>query len=209
MQKLDEIQKEYQTKAQELCTLMSQFHTCEVIKGEDRTDFHVKMQVADDFFKVTRNYDNNIIIQLYEYERYTTVSSHTRGEVYKKYKTNNMKVPTLKKVVEHVNACTRERDELRALEKKNLENRRMFLCDIDALKLPVSYEYDTEYYTDDDGRYTTRKTGIKAGTIVRNGIQYHFEFCDDGYISQKVSLYYGVDNTINDFVKLSENKYSK
>jgi hypothetical protein len=167
------------------------------------------MSVGDEFFRVSKDYNGNIIIQLYTHERYMTVSSHTCGEVYKKYKTNNMKVPTLKKVVEHVNACTRERDEMRAMEKKNLEQRRMFLCDIEALKLPVSYENDTEYYTNDDGKYTTRKAGIKAGTIIKNGIQYHFEFCDDGYISQKVSLYYGVDNTIHDFLKLSDNKYTK
>lgn len=90
---MDKIQKEYHDKAVELCAIMSQFHPCEVIKGEDRTDYHVKMTVADTDFKVSKDYNGNIQIQLYKYECYNHVSSSTCGEVYKKHVTNNMKVP--------------------------------------------------------------------------------------------------------------------
>lgn len=208
-EKIDETQKQYRDAALELVAVMSQFNPCEVVKGEDRTDFHVKMTVADEFFRVSKDYNGNIQIALYTYEHYKKISSSTRHEVYKKYTTNNMKVPTLKKVVEKVNACTRERDELRALERNAKEKQRMFICDIEALKLPVQYEYNSEYYTDKNGNYTQQKTDIKAGTIEKNGVQYSFEFCDDGYISQKVSLHYSVPNTMAAFVSLSENKYQK
>ena len=50
--------------------------------------------------------------------------------------------------------------------------------------------------------------GNKQGTVVRNGIQ--FEFCiADTHISRKIEVHYNTSNTVETFLKLSDNGYSK
>lgn len=202
-EKIDEVQARYRDEALALAALMSQYNPCEVVRGEDRTDFHVKMTVGDATFRVRKDYNGYIDITLYDYPRYDKLSQTTRHDVYKKNETNNMKVPTLKKVVEKVNAVTRTHDELERLQKYAIEKQRMFLCDIKALNLPVKYSYN--YIIDEN--HKRQDTDIKGGTIVKNGVQYSFEFCDDGYVSQDVKLYYSVGNNLEDFALLADNNY--
>lgn len=205
VQKIDDIQARYRDEALALAALMSQYNPCEVIKGEDRTDFHVKMAAGDTFLRVRKDYNGYIDIARYDYPRYAKLSQRTVSDVYAKNVTNNMKVPTLKKVVDKINAITRTHDELERLQKYAIEKHRMFLCDIEALKLPVVYSYN---YTIND-EHKRENTDIKGGHIIKNGIQYEFELCEDGYVSQKVALHYSVSNTMQDFVLLADNKYTK
>lgn len=46
-----------------------------------------------------------------------------------------------------------------------------------------------------------------SGSIIKNGIEFEFEVYNEGYISQKVSIHYSVDNSLEAFLKLSDNKY--
>lgn len=48
----------------------------------------------------------------------------------------------------------------------------------------------------------------KHGEIIKNGIKFTFKI-EDGYVNQKIEIYYDVDSTIENFRKLSNNKYIK
>lgn len=206
----DETVQSYYEQAENLATIVKPFCDAVMVEkvADERTAFNVVMTIADTYFLVQKDYKGYITVSLYKHEQYNKVSSHARGEVYKKYTTNNMKVLNAKKMIEKVNACTRGRDELRKLQSQAIETQRMFICDIEALKMPVQYQYNSEYVTNEKtGAYERVNTDIKGGTIVKNGIEYTFEFCDDAYISQKTRLHYSVGNTIADFIALSKNEY--
>jgi len=48
----------------------------------------------------------------------------------------------------------------------------------------------------------------KQGEIIKNGIIFKFKI-ETGYVSSKIEIYYKVDNTIEDFNKLADNKFTK
>lgn len=60
-------------------------------------------------------------------------------------------------------------------------------------------------------KQSTREYGNKndySGRVVKNGISYEVEISgDNGYISQKIEKNYSVDNSLEAFLQLSDNKY--
>lgn len=57
--------------------------------------------------------------------------------------------------------------------------------------------------------YQDEKSDIRSGELVKNGICYSFEIHQDGYISQKISIDYRVNDTLENFLLLSENNFKK
>lgn len=207
----DETVQAYYEQAQTLADTMAPFFNEIMVEkvADERCSFNVVATAGDVNFRVSKDYKGYIDITLYKYERFNKLSSSKRAEIYTKHSNtlNRMKVPTQKKVTELVNAVIAERDEMQRLQKQYTESQRMFLCDIEALKLPVQYQHNHEYYTDENGEYKQRKTDVSAGEIERNGIVYRFEFHRDGYIKQDIELYYGVKDTMENFIALSDNEY--
>lgn len=200
---------EYKNKAQRDCNKVSQWSTCEVIKTDNSWCDHTAiMTVADTRFIVDTDYHGNFNVRLEKYDRYDKVSNEKARQVREEFALNNMKVVTEKKLIAHVNAVTSIRDKMASLQKQAIEKERMFLCDINALKLDFTFSYNQEYKTLDTGEYKAVNTDIKGGYVVKNGIEYSFEFGTDGHVAQRVKLhYYSGNDTIKDFLALSDNSY--
>lgn len=50
--------------------------------------------------------------------------------------------------------------------------------------------------------------GAFSGEIVKNGIQFTYQVHDEGYISKKIEVYYRVNNSLEAFDMLADNKYT-
>lgn len=51
-------------------------------------------------------------------------------------------------------------------------------------------------------------SGGQAGKLVKNGIEFSFTISKaSGYISRKIGVHYSVDDTLENFIKLADNKY--
>ena len=48
--------------------------------------------------------------------------------------------------------------------------------------------------------------GTFSGSIVKNGIEFSYTVHDEGYISKKLEIHFSVDDSLDNFIKLSENK---
>ena len=192
--KLDTIELEYLTKAETLQAelIASGFMASRVHKGEDRTDFHVVFFDGTHDYLIKRDYQNNVYVTRKDYGNYQNVSSSTRGEIYAKYKGDNMKVITAKKLQNKIDAENSYHAEMEAKEAEAVKKVSDFLATLDGLGF--------KYSKNDSG-------AVNAGEIVKGGIEYAFTVHQDGYISQKISIYYAVNNTLEDFKKLSDNKY--
>lgn len=52
------------------------------------------------------------------------------------------------------------------------------------------------------------KNGTMSGEVVKNGIEYTIQVYDNGYISQDIAIHYKVQNSLETFKKLADNKYT-
>jgi len=195
--KFDDIQLGYLNQAEKLQAELINigFMASRIEKGEDRTDFQVIYFDGVRDYLIRRGYDGNIYAHRKEYAHYPNVSSSTRGEVYAKYKGDNMKVLTAKKLQAKLDAENASESELEAKEKEAQDKINAFLKSIDGL----GFKFSREDYKDE-------KSPIKSGELVKNGVEFEFTISQDGYISKKIKIHYAVDNTLENFLKLSDNK---
>lgn len=191
---MNDYQKEKLEKARALCSIIRGLGFNAQVHEEKDEEPRI---LIDGAYEVHKGYDENIRISRYPYMRFDNISSHTAGEVSAKYKLGNMKVPTAKKIQERMEAVDNERLELIKLAD---DARAKHLAFLDSLKgFEVSYSYE-DYKT---------KEKITGGEIIKNGLQFHFELGNDGYISKKITVHYSVNSTLEEFNALSSNKWIK
>lgn len=173
------------------------FMTSRIIKSEDRSDYKVVFFDGTHDYIVGRDYNKNVTISRYNQPRYKNVSSHVNNETYKKTHTsNNVKIITatkLQKLLDNVRAYHVEMERLEIEAQGKIKS---FLATLKDLSV-VYHKEDRENSNSD----------ITSGEIVKNGIDFSFDICHDGYISKKISIDYKVENDIPSFLKLSDNKY--
>jgi hypothetical protein len=111
------------------------------------------------------------------------------------HQTQKMSVITKKKLDAKIAECLQEEDLFNELETKALSAKEAFL---ESLKgLDVKFHY----------RVLDEQKEITGGSIEKNGIEFDFQFHDDGYVSKKIFINYSVNSTVDSFLRLSENKY--
>lgn len=198
--KLDQTQLDYLKVAEKLQAELIEngFMASRIELREDsRIDFQVIFFDGEHDYVIKRDYNNNIQLHRKEWPRYKNISSYIQGETRKKiFVSNNVKVITPKKLQTLLDEEKAYHKELERLEKEAEEKIKDFL---DSLK-----DFTVSYHRED---YKDPKSDIKSGEIISNGIQFSFEIGQDGYISKKLSLHYAIDNTLENFIKLSQNCY--
>lgn len=196
--KLDSTQLDYLSQAEKLqAELIEQgFMASRIEKGENRCDFKVIFFDGVNDYEIRRDYQQNIHVNRVKWGNYSHVSSSERGDLYRKYNSNNMKVLSARKLQQKIDLENAYHNEMQEKENKAVEKQREFLESIKNLP----FNYSREDYNDP-------KSEIKSGFCVQNGIEFSFELSQDGYISKKISIHYNVDNSIESFLKLSDNKY--
>ncbi|MES2006874.1 MAG: hypothetical protein V4436_02065 [Patescibacteria group bacterium] len=200
---LDATQLEYLATAEALQAelLQNGFMASRVIKGEDRTDFKVVYFDGAHDYNVKRDWHGNVYITRAEYQAYPNVSHTTRFEVVKKHinALGNMKVITAKKLQAKIDAENAYHAEMAGLNAEAGSKAFAFVEEVKALEaqgVPVHWQRE-------------RDTGkITGGELERNGIEFIFEISQDGYISKNLEVSYKPDNTLENFMLLSDNKYT-
>ena len=167
-----------------------------------RGDFRLIMQGEKYNFLINRDYNKNVTVSIYPYQRYARVDYHKAGEVRKSIMlSNNMKIITVKKLAEKIAEEIKLHEKLTDLDRDNADKVAEFLGNIKASGEVVRYSY--KYQESGD---TTPKQ-ITGGYIERNGLEYSFEISDSGYISQKIRTNYRASTTLETFKNLADNKY--
>jgi len=181
------------TLAEEVNTLD---YNVEILQGDNsRADFIV---IIDGKYQIRKlSYTGYITVSEYPYSYNSELSSYTKAELYRKYKLDNMKVMTKNKLKQRLENVDMEQAELKAESIKAIDKKAEFMESIKHL--PIVYSYK-DYEKKDD---------IVGGSFVKNGIEFEFSFSEDGHISKKVSIHYTVNHNLDDFLKLSDNKYNK
>ena len=197
--KYDSIQLEYLTKAEKLRDelMLNGFLACRIKKGEDRTDFQVVFFDGTHEYNISRDYNEHVHVTRSDYTRYDNVSLHIRGDTWKKYRGDNVKVITPKKVQRLIDNENAYHDEMASLEKSAATKVADFISEAHALE---KKGFKINWSKERDGK-------INSGTIERNGIEFYFEISGDGYVSKKIKISYAIDNSLDAFVMLSNNAY--
>lgn len=168
-----------------------------ITEGDNgRADFRLVLQGETMNFNVYRDYNNNVHVLAYPYRYNNNVDSYTRSQIYKDiFKSNNMRVITLKKLQEKMREVEAYEKAMTAKNDENTNKVAVFLK-----KLEESGEI-VKYYRNYD------KTKITGGYIEKNGIVYNFEINDTGYISENVKTHFTGSKSLDIFKALSDNKY--
>lgn len=204
---LDATQLEYLAKAEQLqAELIAQgFMATRIEKDEnDRCTFKVIFFDGTRDYLITRDYQSNVHVNREEYKFYSNVSSHVRGELYKKYKDGNIKVITAKKLQAKIDAENAYHTEMAALNEGAAIKSEAFINEVKALENEGYSVSWSKGHPSSDERDT-----ITGGSIEHNGIEFNFEISKDGYISKKMKISYTVDATLNNFMLLSDNRHSE
>ena len=197
---LDTTQREYFTIAEKMRDeiVALGFRGAYIEKDkEDRCTFDVIYPEGKHTHKIFRDYAGNVQVSRRPYGYFPSVSSHVRGEIWSKYKGGNIKVITAKKLQDKIDAENAYHLEMQQKENDARMSHASFLREIEQLGL--NFTYGREDYND-------AKSAIKSGRIAKNGIAFTFELGQDGYISKKIEIDYTVSHSLDNFIKLSDNK---
>ncbi len=167
---------------------------CEVHKNSNDGYYldHTDIFLINDVCKIRINYSSYTKkYSIYYNSNFNNILDHNKiSEVRKKFKEpQKIGVLTTKKIE---NWIKHEQNVYLALAK---EDERLTNNVENFLKTLIGE--DVKWYNNN-----------KSGEIVRNGVRYSFSI-DKGYVSQKVELHYGVENTLESFRLLSDNKINR
>lgn len=191
------------------------YNDIEVLLIEECSNFQIVLTVDGNKFRVSRDYDKNILISLLPYNNFGNVSMEKRKEVYNNtFVSNKIKVVTKKKIDNYIIETLAFNEKMQQLNNESLEKIKNYLATIKQLENEYNVSYNWNGYTEYNNVTDTHdriRTTISGGYITKNGIQFNFEIdYNTGYISEKVILEYSYnENKIDMFKKLSDNKYIK
>ena len=164
---------------------------CQLVHDDENNKVHAMFEDNGKLFNIAKDLNRNIHIHSHPYihSHVQNISSYARSEIYKKYKTENMKVLSKNKIqreIDAMNAINAEMKEANEIAKNKVAT---FM---ETIK-------DMSFIMSNDG---------KSGHIEKNGIDFSFEIGQDGYISKKLDLNYRVHTSLEAFIALSDNKYT-
>lgn len=204
---LDEYQLQYLTAAEKLQSeLIGQgFMASRVMKGEDRTDFSVVFFNGTHEYRIARNYLGNITVSRIGtkndrqvHRNYPHVSNSNRSAVHQKYAGQNMKVLTAKKFQAKLDAEDAYHEEMQQREDEAVQKYEDFVAEVQAAEkkgLVLNWRRDRD----------TQE--INGGRIERNGVEFAFDFGQDGYIGHEMRISYIPETSLKNFMLISDNKY--
>jgi len=117
---------------------------------------------------------------------HTLKNSNTYSEIKTGYP-NNFGVITLKSVQKWITYREMQYNERSIIDKANKEKKDLFLKSLEGQEIT----------------WTKRN---ESGSIIKNGIEFGFTLYDT-HVSTRIELNYKVDNSIESFIKLADNKY--
>ncbi len=182
------------------------FMASRVVHETDNNNFFVIFYDGTNEYQITRTtYRPEVSVMRLPYERNENVSSHTRSEIYKKTHTaNRVKVITQKKIQALIDEENEYRRLMSEAEAQAGDKVQKFLAQVQALNIPVQYSHELNYSNAADHKPT--KVKITGGRIERGGLEFSFEISQDGYVSKKIRVSYAQDDTLENFMRLSDNK---
>ena len=208
--KFDDTEKEYYSRALNLSSELSNNHIKnEILRGE-RLSFLIITEQNGNTYQISRQWKGEISISKYPYIRYEKVSRETERAIRESiYKSKKMKVITNKKIMEKIAEEQTFHEEMKKANEEKAEKVNKFIKKILSSGEPFKLGYKREYYTDEQGQYELKDTEeIQHGYLERNGITYSFEISNEGYISESITLSHRYhDNNLQTFQALSDNKY--
>ena len=141
-------------------------------------------------FSINR-YSKQYRIYCIDLENLKNVNYHDKASVKSSIASepNNIGVLTTKKIMQWLEYYEKFHNTLKELNNKNSNKIASFYKSIEHL--PFKYG-----------------NGKKTGYIVKNGIEYSFEVSEN-HISERIRLHYSAPNSIETFLKLSDNKYNQ
>jgi len=185
-------QQEEKTKAE---TLKNEFvklgFNAEVIQSDDNY-----LVIIDGKYGAAKYYTGHINFFEYPFKKYNNIDGDKKGQIVEKFTAhlNKMKVLSAKKVNEQLKAIDNYTLELERLEYEYSLNISNFIKSVQNEKnLVWHYNYD--------------KTKKISGKIERNGLVFSFSFGTNGYIKQNIKIHYAINENLDTFKKLSDNKY--
>jgi hypothetical protein len=155
-----------------------------------RTDWRTEIDANGSKYHIVRDWKGYVQVSPAIYMHRVNVSQYVYSSEWKAIATsNNIKAITKKaidaKIAEHERMAVRLA-ELEAIAEKKVSE---FMAEVEPLN-------PTVFKGPIDGK-------VKSGYIVRNGIEFAFEVHEDGYVSQKISVHYTTDNSIDAFIRLT------
>jgi hypothetical protein len=147
-------------------------------------------------YLIHKDYHGHFTVSRYPYATYPHVSSEKQRDTRNAIETsNNIGVLTEKKLQTKIDEEDATAKALEALEADCLAKHEAFRKELIASGFLIKWHT----YNDDT---------MTRGTITCNGLHFEFEMMKDGYISKKIDLHYSVDNTLEAFAALADNKYN-
>jgi uncharacterized protein YggL (DUF469 family) len=203
---LNDYQKEEKEKAEKLAEEIKQLgFIVKVVNGDNGlSDWQIILTNNDIDYQIRQDYKGFITLFSLPYRHYKDISSHKVGEIREKYKINNVKILTTKKLQALIDRENAINTEIKEAEEVAKAKKVLFLAEIMKSGLEVKFNYDRSNYNEDGNAINGE---IIGGTIEKNGIVFDFSLCENGYISKEIKLSYKVDNTIKNFIDLANNDY--
>ena len=165
---------------------------CEVSQHEDGDWYldHSRFYLINDVCKIVIRFDSyRKKYNFYFTENFSNISHYQISDIRKSFDApQNVGVLTTKKIEKWVKY---EQDVYLAIKKKSDE----LSNGVDTFLKTLEGE-NVKWFNNNNN---------KSGEIVKNGIKFSFSI-SDGYVSKKIEIYYDVDNTLEMFKKLSDNK---
>lgn len=154
------------------------------------------LTLIDSKYYIRKQYQGEYTVALYPYPSYPHVSHYTQRDIRKLDTSNKVKTLTKKKIDQLIAIENDYHAQMAKLEEEYTQKHIDFLQSIK--NLPVTYTKDYN-------------NNINGGEITKNGIEFTFLLNQDGYIQKDIKIHYNykVNNDIDTFLKLSDNKYNQ
>lgn len=172
--------------------------------------FSVVLTHAGVKYQLSNSWRDYITVALYPYPHYKNVDNHRQNEIRKALdNTQNMRVLSKNKLAAKLALVDAIHAECMKVETAATEKHAQYLKDVEKLAkldgVKVSYNHHSEFRDDANGAYKRVNTDISGGEITRAGIRMSFTLDNNGYISQRLTLDYGMDHNLETFEALSQN----
>ena len=188
---MNDYQKEQNKKRQELLKTVKSF-TNEAVKLEGGDSMAVKITKDFPIYIRGKNFNNQYTFSLWHKLKYITHSDRNRVE--EKYqKPNNIGVMNAKKLEAWVKYLKLIYLDLCQLSKDKQNKVDTFMTKVKKIK-----DLKLGGYNLSEGEF--------RGTLVKGGLDYSFEINRSGYINEKIEVHYATDKTLENFLKLADNK---
>lgn len=192
----NEYQRNTLQQAKEENEHINKFHPCETFVSVSKRDNdywleHYLHYLKNDVCPIRINYDRFRKKYHFYYDcDFENISSYTISEIQKKYEApKKVGVLTTKKIQDWIKYNQNIYLDVKSESEKHTDNIESFLESIKG--------ENVRFFNDG-----------KSGEIVKNGIKYSFKI-ENGYVSEKIEIHYRVENTLENFRLLADNKINR